>query len=46
MSFLNTSNVSTNLILTGREFQVLGQRKAGLFVPNSEEFDGDTMRLF
>ena len=35
MIFLNTSNVSADLILTGREFQIFGPREVRLFVPNS-----------
>ena len=33
--FLNTSNVSADLIWTGREFQIFGPREVRLFVPNS-----------
>ena len=43
ISFLNTSNVSADLILTGREFQMFGPRKARLFVLNSGR---NTTRLF
>ena len=43
ISFLNTSNVSADLILTGREFQIFGPRKARLFVLKSGR---GTTRLF